>query len=72
MNIELKQMMGQRDSENDDLRDQIVAVEKKNKMLNDKINEIIYNKATNYKERTLDALKKSADQISPRGRRERA
>jgi len=48
-----------------------MAVEKKNKMLNDKINEIIYNKATNYKERTLDALKKNAE-MSPKGRRERA
>jgi hypothetical protein len=27
-------------------------------MLNDKINEIIYNKATNYKNKTLDALQK--------------
>ena len=61
LNMELKQMIANRDSENDDLREQINAVEKKNKMLNDKINEIIYNKATNYKERTLDALKKSAD-----------
>jgi len=44
----------------------------KNKMLNDKINEIIYNKATSYKERTLEALKKNTDQPSPRGRKERA
>lgn len=41
-------------------------------MLNDKINEIIYNKATHYKEKTLDALKKGSEQMSPRGRRERA
>ena len=30
-------------------------------MLNDKINEIIYNKATHYKEKTLDALKKGSE-----------
>lgn len=41
-------------------------------MLNDKINEIIYNKAGAYKQKTLEALLKSSDQISPRGRRERA
>jgi hypothetical protein len=53
------------------LREQIAAVEKKNKMLNEKINEIIYNKATSYKERTLNALKNNAEQVSPR-RKERA
>lgn len=56
MNNELKQAMGQTDTENEDLQAQIIAVEKKNRMLNDKINEIIYNKATNYKNKTLDAL----------------
>lgn len=72
MNNELKQAIGQRDAENEDLQAQIIAVEKKNRMLNDKINEIIYNKATNYKNKTLDALQKGNEQISPRGRRERA
>ena len=46
-------------------------VEKKNRLLNDKINEIIYNKAAVYKEKTLEVLKKNPEQISPRGRRER-
>jgi hypothetical protein len=64
--------VAQRDIENEDLREQIAAVERKNKMLNDKINEIIYNKATSYKEKTLDALRRNNDQVSPRGRRERA
>lgn len=72
MNCELKNAMSQRDAENEDLSAQIIAVEKKNRMLNDKINEIIYNKATNYKEKTIDALKQGREQISPRGRRERA
>jgi len=31
-------------------------VENKNRQLNDKINEIIYNKAAQYKEKTLDVL----------------
>ena len=46
-------------------------VEKKNRMLNDKINEIIYNKAATYKERTLEVLKKNPEQLTPRGRYER-
>lgn len=70
--MELKQACNQRDTENEDLYAQINAVENKNRMLNDKINEIIYNKATHYKEKTLDALKKGSEQMSPRGRRERA
>lgn len=68
-NAEFKSHVNQVDDENEDLREQIKAVELKNKMLNDKINEIIYNKATSYKERTLMALGRDN---SPRGRRERA
>lgn len=72
LTLELKQLVAQRDVENEDLREQIVAVESKNKMLNDKINEIIYNKATSYKEKTIEALKKGNDHVSPTGRKERA
>ena len=46
-------------------------VEKKNRALNDRINEIIYNKAAKYKEKTLEALRKNPETGSPRGRRER-
>ena len=46
-------------------------VEAKNRALNDKINDIIYNKAAAYKEKTLECLKKNPEQGSPRGRRER-
>ena len=46
-------------------------VEGKNRALNDKINEIIYNKAASYKEKTLNVLLKNPEQASPRGRRER-
>ena len=46
-------------------------VEKKNRALNDRINEIIFNKAAAYKEATLEALKKNPETGSPRGRRER-
>lgn len=61
INLELKQVNGAREVENEDLREQILAVERKNKTLSDKINEIIYNKASTYKERTLDALRKNAE-----------
>ena len=46
-------------------------VEKKNRLLNDKINEIIYNKAAIYKEKTLEVLKRNPEQLTPRGRRDR-
>jgi predicted fused transcriptional regulator/phosphomethylpyrimidine kinase len=46
---------------------QIQEVENKNRRLND----IIYNKAAQYKEKILDVLGKNPEQGSPRGRRER-
>ena len=49
----------------------MAEVEGKNKALNDKINEIIYNKASSYKEKTLEVLRRNPDHGSPRGRRER-
>ncbi len=49
----------------------MAEVEAKNRALNDKINEIIYNKAAQFKEKTLDVLRKNPEQGSPRGRRER-
>ena len=68
----MKHALGSTSAENEDLLEQIAQVEKKNRMLNERINEIIYNKATTYKAKTLDALKKGSEQYSPRGRRERA
>lgn len=49
------------------------AVELRNRQLSDKINEIIYNKAGNYKDKTLQVLQhRDPCGGSPRGRRERA
>ena len=50
---------------------QMAEVEQKNRSLNDKINEIFYNKAAHYKEKTLGVLRGNPGQASPRGRRER-
>lgn len=50
----------------------MAEVEGKNRALNERINEIIYNKAAAYKEKTLEVLRKNPEQYSPRGRRERA
>ena len=58
-------------AELENLAQQMAEVEGKNKALNDKINEIIYNKASSYKEKTLEVLRRNPDQGSPRGRRER-
>lgn len=55
----------------EDLSAQMAEVEHKNRLLNERINEIIYNKAANYKEKTLEVLQKNPLQGSPRGRRQR-
>ena len=49
----------------------MAEVESKNRALNDKINEIIYNKAAVFKEKTMEVLRRNPEQGSPRGRRER-
>ncbi len=43
--------------ENQRLQDIIGELEDKNRAMNDKLNEVIYNKASAYKQRTLNALK---------------
>ena len=40
---------------------QLKDVEGKNKALNDRINEIVYNKAASYKEKTLETLRNNPD-----------
>lgn len=69
--IDLKRRVEDRENLIEDLKSQIHDVESKNRQLNEKINEIIYNKATMYKEKTLEALKKSNENCSPNSRRER-
>lgn len=46
-------------SENQDMKGVIEDLESKNRKLVEKLNEFIYNKATEYKERTLQALAKN-------------
>jgi len=46
-------------SENDQLKSVILDLESKNRKLVDKLNELMYNKAVEYKERTLQALTKN-------------
>jgi len=46
-------------SENEELKRVIEDLEVKNRKLVDKLNEFMYNKASEYKERTLQALTKS-------------
>jgi len=63
--------LGEKCAELDAIIHQMAEVEAKNRALNDKINEIIYNKAATFKEKTLDVLRRNPEQGSPRGRRER-
>jgi septal ring factor EnvC (AmiA/AmiB activator) len=51
--LETRHRLQERETEIDELRKAIHEVEQKNRHLSDKINEIIYNKATNYKNKTL-------------------
>lgn len=57
--LETKHLLGEREAELDDTRHALAEVEKKNRQLSERINEIIYNKAALYKEKTLEALRKS-------------
>ena len=59
--LESQHMLGERMAELENLASQMAEVEGKNKALNDKINEIIYNKASNYKEKTLEVLRRNPD-----------
>lgn len=71
MNKELhdcKMRLEDRDECIAELRANLADVECKNRQLNDKVNEIIYNKATMYKEKTLDALRRPKENVSPNGR----
>ena len=69
--LDTQHQLGERLAELEQMAAQMAEVEGKNRALNDKINEIIYNKAAVYKEKTLDVLRKNPEQGSPRGRRER-
>jgi len=46
-------------NENEELKEVISDLESKNRKLVEKLNEFIYNKAAEYKERTLQALSKN-------------
>lgn len=70
--MDAQHALGEKCSELEELAHQMQEVEGKNRALNEKINEIIYNKAAQYKEKTLDVLRKNPETGSPRGRRERA
>lgn len=57
--IQWKDVVDRLNNENNELKRVIEDLEGKNRKLVDKLNEFIYNKASEYKERTLQALTKS-------------
>lgn len=62
--------MQERDTCIEDLRGQLADVENKNRQLSERINEILYTKAKSYKEKTIEALKRSSENIEPNQMRE--
>jgi len=60
----------ERDTCIEDLRGQLADVENKNRQLSERINEILYTKAKSYKEKTIEALKRSSENIEPNQMRE--
>ena len=54
-----REILDKNQQENDELKAIIVDIEEKNRKLNEKISQIIYNKAALYKEKTLHALRMS-------------
>lgn len=59
--LDAQHQLGERLAELEDQSAQMAEVEAKNRALNNKINEIIYNKAAQYKEKTLDVLKRNPE-----------
>ena len=66
--------MSEREQELEDLRAAMEHVESRNRQLSDKINEIIYNKARMYKDKTLQVLqnRENLNDSLSYGRKERA
>jgi hypothetical protein len=60
----------ERDTCIEDLRGQLADVENKNRQLSERINEILYTKAKSYKDKTIEALKRSSENIEPNQMRE--
>ena len=59
--LESQHQLGERCAELEELAHQMAEVEAKNRALNDKINDIIYSKAAQYKEKTLEVLKRNPE-----------
>ena len=59
--LDTQHQLGEKLSELEQMAHQMQEVEGKNRALNDKINEIIYNKAAVYKEKTLNVLRKNPE-----------
>ena len=68
--VEVKQRVQERDTCIEDLRGQLADVENKNRQLSERINEILYTKAKSYKDKTIEALKRSSENIEPNQMRE--
>ena len=49
-------MLEKSDEDSDNYKAIITELEEKNRKLNDKLNEVIFNKAAAYKQRTIQAL----------------
>ena len=59
--LDTQHQLGEKLSELEQMALQMQEVEGKNRALNDKINEIIYNKAAVYKEKTLNVLQRNPE-----------
>ena len=59
--LDTQHQLGEKLSELEQMAIQMQEVEGKNRALNDKINEIIYNKAAVYKEKTLNVLQRNPE-----------
>ena len=53
---QLRHMLEKSDEDSDNFKAIITELEEKNRKLNDKLNEVIFNKAAAYKQRTIQAL----------------
>lgn len=64
----MRQRVEERDQIIGELRDQVQDLENRNRCLNDKVNEVLYSKAAEYKNKTIQKLKQSAENVEPNTR----
>jgi hypothetical protein len=63
--LEMRLKCEERDRMIDELKLQVQDLELRNRQLNDRVNEVIYSKASEFKNKTIEKLKHSCENVKP-------